>query len=225
MLGEQALLAIVHPHAVRAAEARRRQPQARQILDVRHAAGQVPHDRDLVARFGGVRVHERLVRIRQAGHGLEQRGRARDGEARRERGAQPSLRGAVPPFAERHALVDRRVRLSRASARARRRRRPSCTCRSSRGCPLRPRLRTPHRSRAPSPSSARWWCRRRAARRCRAARPHGASTACVPLPSARRACAPSPSGSGRRRSPGRASGRGARVSARSREAPSRRARR
>ena len=51
-----------------------------------------------------------LLLGRQAGDGFEQFARARHGEARRERGAQPSVGGAVPALAERQALVDRRAR-------------------------------------------------------------------------------------------------------------------
>ena len=54
---EQLLLRVVHPHAMREAQAWRRQPEAIEIGDVRHA-GSLAHERDLVAILRRMRVHE-----------------------------------------------------------------------------------------------------------------------------------------------------------------------
>ena len=76
---------------------------------------------------------------RQAGDRLEQLARARDREARRERRAQPAVaRRRASACAMREALVDRRAASAPAAAPAPRRRRPSCTCRSSRAGRSRP---------------------------------------------------------------------------------------
>ena len=97
---------------------------------------------------------------------FEQAARARHREARRERRAQAAAGRAVPARgrAQADSSSPRRGRLVQAR-RARRRRRPSGTCRRRRAARSAPAPRTPRRCRAPSPSSARWSCRRAAARR------------------------------------------------------------
>ena len=111
VVGQKLLIAFVHVDAVRGAQMRGRQAQARQILQIRQAARDLPDDRDLVARFRRVRVDERVMLVRQARDRFEQIARARDGEARRERGVQTAVRRAVPALADREALVERRARL------------------------------------------------------------------------------------------------------------------
>ena len=73
---------------------------------------------------------------RECRHRLEQLARARDGEARRERGAQPAVGRAVPALLEREALVDRARRLLAQPRRHLAQPRPSCICRRSRACPI-----------------------------------------------------------------------------------------
>ena len=203
---------VVDPHAVRGAQMRRvASPVSARYSRLLEAAGQPPDDVDLVARFSDACVcTSAWCSRRQARDRLEQLARARHGESRRERRAQPAVRPrrasacaargsrrstrasapAAAPATSRvgvhHALADRRAQAALGDA-----------------------LRTPHRCRAPSPSSAPRSCRSSSSsvggqpRRRRAA-----SRACAPLPSARRACAASPSAAGRRRSRGTASGTG-----------------
>ena len=112
VIGQQLLIAIVDPHAMRRAQMRRREVNARQVLDVGARAGVLLDDRDLLARLRRVRVHQRVMLSRQAGDRFEQLARAGDREARRERGVQPAVRRAVPARADRDALVDRSCRVS-----------------------------------------------------------------------------------------------------------------
>ena len=65
-LGEQRLLGVGHPDAVRRAQPRRRQAGVGQVFEVGQAARQSPHDLDFVAVLGGVRVHERAGPTRRA---------------------------------------------------------------------------------------------------------------------------------------------------------------
>ena len=89
--------ASVDPDAVRGAQPLRRQAGVGEVLEVRQAARQPPHDFDLVPRFRtrGCGRATPLAR-RQRGHRLEQLARARHREARRERGAQPAVRPRRP---------------------------------------------------------------------------------------------------------------------------------
>ena len=111
VIDQQLLIGIVHPYAVRRAEMWRGQLHGRQVLDVRPGPCLLLDDGDFVARFGRVRVHQRVVLFGQARHGLEQLARTGHREARRERRMQTAVRGAVPALANRDALVDGMARL------------------------------------------------------------------------------------------------------------------
>ena len=89
----------------------RHQLHARQVFDVRARARGLLDNRDFLARLRGVRMHERVMLLRQARDRLEQIARARDGKSRRERRVQTAVGGAVPAFVDRDAFVDRMPRL------------------------------------------------------------------------------------------------------------------
>ena len=152
----------------------------------------------------------RRARRDRRGDRFEQLARARHGEARRERGAQPAVRRRRASACGCATLssIDA-LRLFLQPRRHLRRRSPSCTCRSSRAGRSRPTAsNTTSVSCTVSIVStavvplAQQLGRRQPRRRAQRSR------ACAPLPSARRACAASPSAAGRRRSRGTASGRG-----------------
>ncbi len=104
------LLAVVHPDAVRGAQPSRRESRVGEVLQIAEAARQSPHEIHFVAVLRRVRVYEDLVALRQVRDRFEQLSRAGHREARRERGAQPSVGGAVPALDQRQALVDRVAR-------------------------------------------------------------------------------------------------------------------
>ena len=84
---------------------RRREVEARECQGSPAGSGS---DAGLVADSDAC-VCQRVVPIGKMCDGLEQLARARHREARRERGVQPSIGGAVPPLEEVEAFVDRRL--------------------------------------------------------------------------------------------------------------------
>ena len=121
-----------HPDAVRRTQPRRCEAGVREILEVRQPARQLPHDFDFVPILRRVRMDERVFALRQCRDRLEQITRARHGEPRRERRAQPAarLRRAIAPSA-RGSRRSTSARLSCSRPRNLRRPSPSCTCRRS----------------------------------------------------------------------------------------------
>jgi hypothetical protein len=96
---------------VRRAEVRRREAGVREVLEVAQAARQLSDDFHFVAVLRRVRVDDHAIARREIRHRFQQLAGARHGEPGRERGVQAAARLAVPPLAQRHALVDRRPRL------------------------------------------------------------------------------------------------------------------
>ena len=72
VLGEHVLLTLVNPDAMSCAQARRRELEAREVLDVRQTARQLAHDGDLIARFGGVGMNQDAFLGGKARNGRQQ---------------------------------------------------------------------------------------------------------------------------------------------------------
>ena len=108
VFGEERHLVLLNPYAMRRAETRAGQADMREVLEVSESRT-AADDRHLIARFGRVRVHQQAALVRQRRDGSQQLLRAGDGEARRQRRAQPPFSRALPPPGNREALVERRA--------------------------------------------------------------------------------------------------------------------
>ena len=118
--GEELPLVLVRVDHVGQDRSGPRDPEVAQVLDVRAAAPR-PHELDLVAVLGGVRVDEDPLRTGPGGRLPEDPVGAGDGEARAPGEAEPPVGPAVPAREEPLPFLERLFRLREELGRVRRR--------------------------------------------------------------------------------------------------------